>query len=105
MLWCQDPLSKQATIGNDVITLTVMPSWPLKTLQGFKRKGIKVSRLRVISDPANFKAPGCLWKYLPIGIHTSFRKQMPALSTQVPRRGLDRGEAKGFVARAAPQPG
>lgn len=49
-----------------------MPSHPLKTYKGFKSKGIRVSRLRVISDPANFKAPVCLWKYLPFGIHTTF---------------------------------
>lgn len=67
-----------------------MLSHPLKTYKDFKRKGIKVSRLRVISDPDNFKAPGRLWKYLPTGIHTTFWEQMPALRTQVPRRGLNR---------------
>lgn len=82
-----------------------MPSWPLRTHKDSRRKGIKVSCLRIIPDPANFKAPGCLWKYLPIGTHTTFWEQMPALSTQVPRRGLNRGEAKGSIARAAPQPG
>jgi hypothetical protein len=65
-----------------------MSSWPLRTHKGSRRKGIKVSCLRVIPDPANFKAPGHLWKYLPVGTHTTFWEQVPALSTQVPRRGL-----------------
>lgn len=48
----------------------------LSGAKNFRRKGIKVSHLRLVPEPARFKTPGCLWKQLPVGTHAAFWEQM-----------------------------
>lgn len=98
--WSSGFLFQASSCMKGLSILTVMPSWPPRIHKGFKRKGIKVSPLRIIPDPVYFRAPCCLWKYLPTG--TTLWEQMSALSTQVPRRGLKRGEAKGLCVQSCP---
>lgn len=74
MPWCSGPLSRASHCMKGLTVLSSPAG--LSGAKNFRRKGIKVSHLSLVPEPANFKAPGCLWKQLPVGTHTAFWEQI-----------------------------